>query len=109
MLLDHDGKTLNTAVDFFSKYELVLKEGEFQEPLVKDKNFHIGVFLIDIISKKVVDNLKPIPVKLKLYTYNNPPTIYESNYMKGNLSSQIIRGVCSFRKIHIKYVTSHLK
>lgn len=46
----------------------------------------INVSLQDIETKKEVINKLPIPLRFRLYTYNNPPTLYESDYIKGNLS-----------------------
>lgn len=43
VLRDFDGTPIDAMSGTFSKYELVLREGEFIEPLVKDKNFVIGV------------------------------------------------------------------
>ncbi|KAL4511609.1 hypothetical protein ABPG72_012454 [Tetrahymena utriculariae] len=109
ILLDYDGFKLDSQTSFYSKYELVLKEGNFNEPLIKDKNFVIGVSLIDSISKREICNLEPIPVRLRMYNYNNPPIIFESDYIKGILGQDLLKGSCTFKKIHIKQVTSHQK
>ncbi|EAR94618.1 hypothetical protein TTHERM_00052580 (macronuclear) [Tetrahymena thermophila SB210] len=109
MLQDYDGSKLDSQTSFYSKYEIVLKEGDFKEPLIKDKNFVIDVSLIDSMSKREVCNLQPIPIRLRMYNYNNPPAIFESDYIKGILGQDLLKGSCTFKKIHIKQVTSHQK
>lgn len=44
-----------------------------------------------------------------MYSYDNPPSIFGSEYLNGQLHSSIVNGSCLFKKIHAKHVTSHKK